>query len=650
VAPAHAILPPKFGSLSNTERDRLSHLLAAHFPAAWNARAAAKASRVPTVVIGDRFGNGAPRGLFGPGGDLDVTRIGGNLDKGDPPADHGYHVSGIVLANFANDGSRPGMVTGALTRRAKLFTIDRFNDDAPLYTPAMLASTLASIQGRIVFNTSSGGKALGGGDLDSGATAWINAVRSAGLEDRLFHATSAGNDGNAAQAAANSYWSDAALNPSLQRLTNTLVVENLTESAGASELGCLDASSDSGGSTAAPGEDVWSLTHTGGAKNSSGTSFSTPVVSGLAAYLWAIVPTLTPHELISAMTQNPQAVRNGCTPGPAPPIDAYRATLSLDRAAAPSKTGYPVRMAVLDVAGGKAFNDADLKELAPKVDEGKHADTRTWSRYDLNGDGFAGDRHREAFDLDRSDAIDTFDSQYDDSAERADGVEVDEEGVTDQDVLCYYAFSPLYTGNAGPRNPACVEVKISPRDITLAPRGKQRFTATVTGSSKKGVIWSASCGQIAKDGRYIAPKSEGRCRVTATSKVNSDRKARATVRVQKSSGLLITLDAAPGPVCAFNKTVSGITPPNNPDDYFIKLGDRVTWENDTGHVVNFLDFSDSLNPQNDVRFTFTDIPAGDRVSHRFDGRLLFPNSYRMICQVGPSAGWASEFARIIVRR
>jgi hypothetical protein len=307
-------------------------------------------------------------------------------------------------------------------------------------------------------------------------------------------------------------------------------------------------------------------------------------------------------------------------------------------------------MAILNVAGGKAFNQADLKELAPKVDEGKHADTRTWSRYDLNGDGFAGERRREAFDLDRSDAIGTFDSQYEDDAERADGVEVDEEGVTDQDVLCYYAFSPLYTGNAGPRNHACVEVEISPRDTTLAPRGKQRFTAKVTGASKKGVIWSASCGQITRDGRYTAPRSEGRCRVTATSKVNSDRKAKATVRVKKSSGLLITLDAAPGPVCAFNKTVGGVTPPNNPDDYFVKVGEKVTWENNTGHVVNFLDFSDSLNPQNDVRFTFTDIPVGDRVSHRFDGRLLFPNSYRMICQVGPSAGWASEFARIIVKR
>ncbi len=642
-ASAPAILPPNFGSLSSTEQARLSHLLASRFPASWNARALAKTANAPTVLIADEWGGGQPSSLFGPKHYLDATVVGGQIDSPGALAasNHGYHVMGIALASFANDGNSAGMVTGAFTRPGKLFADDLTGDSALRNTLTDFGGLVDSIPGHVVINTSRGES----GTLESEATEWIDAVRSHSLEDRVFHVTAAGNDGTTGgQAVEASPFAAAALNPNLADhppLTNTLVAENVEEADGATALDCLSATSNEGGSVAAPGHQIWSFTKTGGAENESGTSQASPVVAGLAAYLWSIDPNLTPQELISAITENPQDLASNCTRVSAPPIDAYRATLSLDQAVAPASADYPVRMAILNVAGnGNTFNGNDLREFAPKVDEAGRPQHPDWSRHDLNGDGFTGGHRRAPFDLDRDGSTRAGASSYS-TVDRTDGVEVDEDAVTDQDILCYYAFSPLYTGGDDPRNHACASVEIFPQDITLAPKGKEQFTADVTGSSKKGVTWSASCGHITSEGRYTAPGSEGKCKVTATSKVNTDRRASTTVRVKKPGIGVIHLRTENFPTfpfqpfCIFDRLalVSG-----DESRYTIKSGESVTWKNDSAwSSVHLFFLSGVFDAQ---------IPQGQTVSHRFTTTTTVV--YRMDCIPPSGSGGGGQTAFLTV--
>src|SRR5207253_448149 len=72
-----------------------------------------------------------------------------------------------------------------------------------------------------------------------------------------------------------------------------------------------------------------------------------------------------------------------------------------------------------------------------------------YSRFDLNGDGSTGGAGKDRFDLD-------MDGAYGTASATIEGVPVsyDETGVTDDDVLCYYAYSSLYRGDPAARTSA----------------------------------------------------------------------------------------------------------------------------------------------------------------------------------------------------
>jgi hypothetical protein len=460
---------------SGHQRKALSHLLSSRMAAAWNARSAASEAHAPTVVIADNWGNGQPRNLFGGKRYINANIIGGGIDpnpQGLSASNHGYHVTGIVFGSFANDATGAGLVTGVFPGRGRLVPIDGQNDGSLWADENKLAAAIDSIHGHVVLNTSlSDGPDASG----SGAVSWIELVRQLGLENRVFHATAAGNDGLAGgTAGAASSWSAAATRPDLQDdtgahvapLTNTVAVENAEEASNSSALTCLNQQSNSGGSVAAPGTDVYSFDKAGHGINLSGTSQASPVVAGLAAYLWAIAPDLTPQDLVSAITQNPQpAPDQGCARPSAPRIDAYAATLSMDQAVSPKIAGYPVRMAILNVTGGRGFNGDDLETFARKVDPDRNPGARDWSRFDLNGDGFTGGSETAPFDLDRSDSTRAGATVLADATVTVAGTKVsyDENAVTDADVLCFYAYSPLYTGTSRRRHhqlkKLCTEVR-----------------------------------------------------------------------------------------------------------------------------------------------------------------------------------------------
>ena len=369
-------------------------------------------------------------------------------------------MASILFGDFASDGTAAGLVTGVFPARGTLITIDTIDMTLPA-AALRLIDTLKSVPRKVVVNTSLG---RNGGQLDNEmfpeAADWIRNVRNNQLEQRVLHATSAGND--AITARFNGLWAAAALRSDIVDelsggqvgpLTNTLAVENVQEQSDASALACLFPTSNFGGNIAAPGEDIYSLDRDGRVApvgERSGSSFASPVVAGLAAYLWSIAPDLTPQQLKAAMVENAQAViasEQNCVS--APRIDAYKALLSLDQAGVPSPSDYPVRFTLLDLNADGSFTETDLQAWAPKVDPARAATARDWSRHDLNGDGFTGGTGTKAFDLDRSSGSQRAGTTAlgPSTPFPATGRTLDENAVTDADVLCYYAYSALYTGN-----------------------------------------------------------------------------------------------------------------------------------------------------------------------------------------------------------
>ena len=242
-------------------------------------------------------------------------------------------------------------------------------------------------------------------------------------------------------------------------LTNMLVVENrIITTTNPVEPGCLSNTSMHSGDISAIGTDVYVLLQgslppgrvpVGGyAANLTGTTLSAPQVSGLAAYVWALKPNLTPQEVIALLQNTAISVADKpvdksdprCSPfNPAPVIDAYAAVLATDETVANA----PVRRAVLDYTGDGKFDGDDIREVLKDFDFDKGQTVAYWLS-DLNGDGRTGGSTTARFDLDVNNP-----PAYGQVVQMVEGnpVYFDETELTDEEVLCYYAYSPLYAGN-----------------------------------------------------------------------------------------------------------------------------------------------------------------------------------------------------------
>jgi hypothetical protein len=547
-------LPPGIASPpSSGQQGALSHLLASGVASAWNARAAIRPSDQPTTVLADSFGDG-PLSRHVDARQRPRIRRNGNL-RG---SSHGYQTASIIYGDFASDGSAAGLVTGVFPARGQLVTVDTIDLTLPGAAHEIIR-TLDSVPFHVVLSTSLG---KNGGQADQDmfpeAADWIRDVVREQLQQRVFHATSAGND--ARSATGNGLFAAAALRNDIQDyltdgqvgpLTNALVVEGVTERADLSGLSCLFVNSNLDGTIAAPGEHVYSLDrdgHVASGADSNGTSFATPIVSGLATYLWAIAPDLTPQELKTAMTDNGQPVDpSEATCVSAPRLDAYAATLSLDAPGPPALAGWPVRRAVLDLDGDGKFEDQDLAAFAPAVAPTLTPTVRTRSRQDLNGDGFTGGSRTARFDLDRTGSTRAGASSYTNVTAQIEGEPktYDEQGVRDVDVLCFYAYSPLYEGDATRRRDLLdgrcrPKVTVQPSSATVSIGASRQFTATVTGASSQGVVWSATGGTITQTGNFTAGPTSGGFTVTATSIEDSGAKGTAAVTIPSGAVQILT--------------------------------------------------------------------------------------------------------------
>jgi hypothetical protein len=222
---------------------------------------------------------------------------------------------------------------------------------------------------------------------------------------------------------------------------NTLMVGSTTK--GSTIVGLVESEfSNSGSDVKVVGEDVLNIE----LRAVKGTSFAAPQVAGLASYLWLLSNDLR-NTRPTSVTRRAIVDNTRSVPGVGGVIDAYAAVLSLDRAVSPTTVSAPIRLAILDLTGDNVFDEVDLKEFVSKYATPAQSD---YSRWDLNGDGNTGGNTTERFDLDRVGSTQYGQTLYDARVTQAiegETVSFDETDLTDLRILCYYAYSDLYTGN-----------------------------------------------------------------------------------------------------------------------------------------------------------------------------------------------------------
>jgi hypothetical protein len=134
------------------------------------------------------------------------------------------------------------------------------------------------------------------------------------------------------------------------------------------------------------------------------------------------------------------------------------------------------------------------------------------------------------------------------------------------------AASPSASGTSGPTGPAAtgVVVNLSPLAFQVAPGGSITFTASVTGSTDTGVVWSvqegAAGGSVTAAGVYQAPPAAGTYHVVAASHADASKVQVATVTVTAPTAGTVAVVLGPPSsavdackTVTFSATVSGST-------------------------------------------------------------------------------------------
>lgn len=241
----------------------------------------------------------------------------------------------------------------------------------------------------------------------------------------------------------------------------------------------------------APGESVYAVQ-----RLLDGTSLSAPQVAGLAAYLWLVSPELraepslvTVRAIKANVDDSVEGVRS---------IDAYASTLSTDRVdQLPTATSAPVRQALLDVNEDGRFDDIDVASFVTALTS-PHAETvPSYGRKDLNGDGYVGGDRTSRFDLNRLGSQRFGTTAYDIVQQAIEGINVvfNERALTDLQILCYYAYSPLYAGDASARE------ALLRRPCTRAATPPQMIDVIFNSVASSGDLIVAGLGGRAATGR-----------------------------------------------------------------------------------------------------------------------------------------------------
>lgn len=473
----------------------IEHLLALKMPAAWNVRDTVTTGQSLRVLVPDCYASltkhvEIPSQEFIPAGNANDAVAAGIVQ-----GNHGFHVCGVIGAVF--DSVEATGVHPAAGKQLRIISMPISGYtffDVAAGVPFQIGNRLPL--GRFLLNTSLG--------YNDPTFAHFNKVHRAllmlvwrslvgGKQSQFLHVTSAGNNGTTSgdggTADFNSPWNSGAkfaepkdmlagvpLSPKKDSafdatvantyaafpqaqgaLTNVIIVGgNFTngsaypESSRNSNVRCVEelvysacAETDPGFppqlAMGCKGQDGWYT----------GTSFAAPQITGLAAYLWTLKPALSTSELkeiILAADLNNQ-------------VDAYVAVQGLDNGI----TSNSMRMRLLDIADQSdaehadgQFTEHDVALFLQKFHEfeqqrGTPPYTPDYSRYDLNGDGITGDSILRGgpFDLDVNNpqSFGMATQTIRDSVEQ-----FDETDLTDYDVLCFYGYSSLFSGNTDERD------------------------------------------------------------------------------------------------------------------------------------------------------------------------------------------------------
>jgi len=295
--------------------------------------------------------------------------------------------------------------------------------------------------------------------------------------------------------------------PDYAAAPNVLTVGSTTRNEALSVL-AESAFSDSDPNVRAVGESVFVL----GDGLVQGTSYAAPQVAGLAAYLWLLSPELRalPAQQTAALIRV-NTVNNSHTTDI---IDAYAAVLSLDRAEPIGIATAPIRRALLDVDDNGGFDTLDLIAFANAygLNGGTPpAETRDYSRHDLNGDGYTGGIGIARFDLDRVGSTQFGTSNYGEAAQTIEDIEIrlNENAVSDVQILCYYAYSALYQGDATERDNLlgisnCVNANLG---ATLGAFTGNTTTLSVTLADDTGAPLVGVALELTATGGSVSPAS-----------------------------------------------------------------------------------------------------------------------------------------------